>query len=365
MDKTNEVNTINKKWKSIVEGVDADGESLGLPEIKEHFKKRDVARLLENTEKESISESNTTTGVDNADPILIDLVRRTAPNLLAYDLVGVQPMTGPTGLIFAMRAHRGAQPKAPFGRPGDARPGFEQGAPVDSNGETTAQQWGDAGQAPNEAFYNEPDATFSGKGTQTGHDVAPDYDAYSVGEPFSTVYGESLGGSNSGDGAWNEMSITIEKTNVKSLLVKINKEANLIAKDTRRGRGNFIICSSDVASVLDLTGKLDYAPAIDNNLTVDDTGNTFVGVLQGRFRVYIDPFLGYDEIIVGYKGASQMDAGFFYCPYVPLQMYKAQDPQTFQPKMAFKTRYGTVSNPFTTMKLNNNTYYRKFVVKSL
>lgn len=467
MENLNEdVQSINKKWENLIESVDENGDDLGLPKITDSYKKRVTARLLENTEREFVKETtNVTTGIDNVDPVLINLVRRTAPNLLAYDLVGVQPMTGPTGLIFAMRAHYGTQPQGPFGRPGDARTGFEAGAPVDSQGDTQAQQWGIDGKAPNETFYDEVDNTFSGTGTQTGHDTAPDYNAYSVGSAFGTTVGETLGRGLTGDADWNEMSFTIEKTSVeaqtralkaeythevqqdlkavhgldaetelsnilsteilaeinreivsrirqvakiapgekqysngslvtdtagdpvlglaglfdfelnsdgrwsaekyKSLLVKINKEANDIAKDTRRGRGNFIVCSSDVASVLDLTGKLDYAPAIDNNLTVDDTGNTFVGVLQGRFRVYIDPYLGYDEVIIGYKGSNQMDAGFFYCPYVPLQMYRAIDPDTLQPKMAFKTRYGVVSNPFTTLNANGNTYYRKFKIANL
>ena len=467
MEKGQDVQHINKKWEALIEAKDPEtGESLGIPAIEDNYKKKVTARLLENTEKEFVKETtNVTTGVDNVDPVLINLVRRTAPNLLAYDLVGVQPMTGPTGLIFAMRSHYGEQPQGPFGRPGDARNGFQTGADVDSQGDTTSQQWGKDGKAPNESFYNEANVAYSGTGTQSANDGSVAYTAYSVAEGMTTTTGETLGRGLSGDAEWNEMSFTIEKTSVeaktralkaeythevaqdlkavhgldaeselsnilsteilaeinreivnrirqvakiadgentysngtvivdsngdpvqsiagaydlevnsdgrwsaekyKSLLMKINKEANAIAKDTRRGRGNFIICSSDVASLLDLTGKLDYAPAIDNNLTVDDTGNTFVGVLQGRFKVYIDPYLFYDEIIVGYKGSNQMDAGFFYCPYVPLQMHRAQDPNTFQPKIAFKTRYGTVANPFTTMTANGNTYYRKFKVYNI
>lgn len=453
------------KWAAIVESKDTDGNDLGFDSIKTHERKRHTAQLLENTEREYIKEANVTTGVDNVDPILINLVRRTAPNLLAYDLVGVQPMTGPTGLIFAMRSHYGDQPQGPFGRPGDARTGFETGAAVDSQGDTPAQQNGIDGKATNEAFYNEADTPFSGTGTQTSNLSAPDYNAYTTGTGFSTTAAETLGGPATADAAWAEMSFTIEKTSVeaqsrglkaeystevqqdlravhgldaetelsnilsteilaeinreitnrirqvakiapaevlysngsvvldsfgapilgtvglfdldantdgrwqaekfKALLFKINKEANAIAKDTRRGRANFIVCSSDVASALDLSGKLEYAPAVDNNLTVDDTGNTFVGILQKRFKVYIDPYLGYDEIIVGYKGSSQMDAGFFYCPYVPLQMHRAIDAGTFQPKIAFKTRYGIVANPFTTLNANGNTYYRKFKIQNL
>ncbi len=160
------------------------------------------------------------------------------------------------------------------------------------------------------------------------------------------------------DGRW-------QAEKYKALLMKINKEANAIAKDTRRGRGNFIVCSSNVAAALDLSGKLIYSPAVDNNLNADDTGNTFVGVLQGRYKVYIDPYIGFDEIIVGYKGANQMDAGFFYCPYVPLQMVKAINPNDFQPRISFKTRYGIVSNPFTTFTRNANSYYRKFQISNI
>lgn len=463
---TEDVKRINDKWGNIIESRDDEGKDLGFAKIQETQKKTITARLLENTERELIKETtNRTTGVDNVDPVLISLVRRTAPNLLAYDLVGVQPMTGPTGLIFAMRAHYGTQPQGPFGRPGDARTGFQTGDEVDSQGDTTAQQNGIDGSATNEAFYNEANNVYTGTGTQTSNASAPNYSAYSVGTAFGTSYGETLGRGLSGDGDFAEMSFTIEKTSVeaqtralkaeythelsqdlkavhgldaetelsnilsteilaeinreivnrirqvakiapgentysngslvldsndapvvgtaglfdleinsdgrwsaekyKSLLMKINKEANAIAKDTRRGRGNFIVCSSDVASVLDLTGKLDYAPAIDNNLNVDDTGNTYVGMLQGRYKVYIDPYLGYDEIIVGYKGANQMDAGFFYCPYVPLQMMRAIGENTLQPKIAFKTRYGVVANPFTTLNANANSYYRKFKVSNL
>ena len=160
------------------------------------------------------------------------------------------------------------------------------------------------------------------------------------------------------DGRWSN-----EKH--KSLLMKINKEANKIAKKTRRGRANFIICSSDVASMLDLTGKMTYAPAIDNNLMVDDTGNTFVGVLQGRYKVYIDPYLGYDEVILGYKGASPMDAGMFFCPYQPLQFVMVRDPGSLQPVMAAKSRYGILANPFTTNTRNSNLYYVKFRVLNI
>lgn len=453
-DITEEIKEINAKWKPILESFD----DLGIPDIADSYRKRVTARLLENTEREYIKENTTTSGVDRVDPILINLVRRTAPNMLAFDVLGVQPMTSPNGAIFAMRAHYGDQPAGPLGVPGDSRTGYQTGG-------STQASWAAAGKATNEALYNEADTTFGGTGTQTSNATAVNYDTYSVGHALTTGAGETLGGSGTGDLSWANMSFTIEKapaeaktralmasytyevaqdlkavhgldaetelSNIlstellaetnrevinyiryvgkkaaaentysngtlvldsngaavtgtagvfdlesnsdgrwsaekyKSLLVKINKEANAIAKDTRRGRGNFIICSSDVASVLDLTGKLVYSPSIDNNLNVDDTGNTFVGMLQGRFKVYIDPYIGYDEVMIGYKGANQMDAGMFYCPYVPLQMYKAVDNSTMQPKMAFKSRYGIVANPFTTLTRNANSYYRKFQVTNL
>lgn len=448
-----------QKWEPIIDNDE-------LPPIDNNHKRAVTEVLLENQQKflnESVV-TNNTSNVDNVDPIIMSLVRRTMPNLIGYDVCGVQPMTGPTGLIFAMRAQYGSPDvSAPYGRPGDARSGFETGSSVDSNNRTLAQQYGLAGQAPNEALYKEADTTFSGTGSQSANDGTVAYTAYDVGHGFSLAAGEALGQDGGTDFA--EMSFTIEKTSVvaqtralkaeytqelshdlravhgldaetelsnllsvelmaeinreivntirmtskiaaaatkyvngqvvldsngnpvktaaggfdldynsdgrwsaekyKSLLVKINKEANAIAKDTRRGRGNFLIVSSDVASVLDLTGKLVYSPSIDNNLNVDDTGNTFVGVLQGRYKVFIDPYVTYDEVIVGYKGPSPYDAGMFYCPYVPLQLVKVIDNKTFQPKMAFKTRYGKVANPFTTLERNSNSYYRKFKVYNL
>jgi hypothetical protein len=471
-----EAENIKKKWKPLIEGKitgkDGEVQDLGLSPIKAD-RKSIVATLLENTVNQYVEDhghilqetTNLTTGIDIVDPVLINLVRRMAPNLLAYDLVGVQPMNGPTGLIFALRSYYTSQPTGPFGRPGDARDGFQTGSALNGSGRTTAQESGYNGYATDEALHFEADTTFSGAGTQSANDGNTAYSAYSVGTAETTANGETAGRGLSGDIDWNEMAIAIEKTNVvagtrflkaeythelaqdlkathgldaetelsnllsteivteinrelvnrirqiakiapgeytydngvldvdsngdpitgtagqfdlntnsdgrwsaekyKSLLMKINKEANAIAKDTRRGRGNFIICSSDVASALDLSGKLDFAPAVDNNLTVDDTGNTFVGILQNRFKVYIDPYVLYDEIIVGYKGPNNMDAGMFYCPYVPLQMYKALGQDTFQPKIAFKTRYGIVANPFTTLVKNQNTYYRKFKVLGL
>lgn len=457
----NEQETPKMKHKLLLDGVDEKGESLGFAPIKESNRRVVTAQLIENTINEA--QTNTTSGIDNVDPVLINMVRRLAPNLIAYDIVGVQAMKNPASQIFALRAHYGAQPVAPLGRPGDGRTGFLAGDSLNTAGYTTAEQWGVDGVATAEAFYNEVDTgatTGGGLGTQTSNASAPNYSSYSVGTGMTAAQLEALT-----TGTFKEMSISIQKTTVeakgralkaswtrelqqdlmavhgldaeaelsnilsteltseinrevinrirftakiavgekqyasgvlvtdsagdavlgttgefdlevnsdgrwsnekhKSLLVKINKEANKIAKQTRRGKANFLICSSDVASILDLTGKMVYAPAIDNNLVVDDTGNTFVGVLQGQYKVFIDPFLGYDEIILGYKGNLSYDAGLFYCPYVPLEKMTAQDPANLQPVMAFKTRYGLVANPFTTMERNSNLYYTKFKVLNL
>ena len=354
------------------------------------------------------------------DPILISLVRRAVPNLIAYDICGVQPMTGPTGLIFAMRARYGSQ-------------------------------------AGDEAFYNEADTDFSGTGTHANTLPNANTTLITTGTGLDTGAGEALG-DGVGD-AYAEMAFSIEKVTVaaktralkaeyttelaqdlravhgldaetelanilqteilteinrevvrtiyktaevgapgsasagvfdldvdangswsvekfKGLMFQIEQEANAIAKGTRRGKGNIVICSSDVASALQMAGVLDYAPALNSNsLEVDDTGNTFAGVLNGRFRVYIDPFAGSNYLVVGYKGSSAFDAGLFYCPYVPLQMVRAVGENSFQPKIGFKTRYGMVANPFAqgdassqglgALTQDTNKYYRRVRVTNL
>lgn len=430
-----------KKWAPILE-------HNALPKIDGAHKKGVTAVLLENTEralKEGSSYSpssflaedahlNNTANVDNYDPVLISLVRRAMPNLIAYDICGVQPMTGPTGLIFAMRAH--------------TRPS--------SN---TAIK--------NEAFYNEADTDVTGTGTHTGT-VLPSGDLsntsiFDTGTGMTTAAAEALGMGGAGDGDFAEMSFDIDKVTVsarsralkaeyttemaqdlkaihgldaetelanmlstellaeinrevvrrvyitaapgsqtgvntagifdldvdangrwsvekfKGLMFQIEREANKIAKDTRRGKGNIIIASSDVASALQMAGVLDYTPALNaNTLNVDDTGNTFAGVLNGRFRVYIDPYAGSNYMVVGYKGSSPFDAGLFYCPYVPLQMVRAVGENSFQSKIGFKTRYGMVANPFAKgatawtdsdgdsgLTANSNVYYRKTIVTNI
>ena len=350
------------------------------------------------------------------DPVLISLVRRAMPNLIAYDIAGVQPMTGPTGLIFAMRSTHTSQAAA------------------------------------NEVFYNEADTDFSGAGTHAN--TLPGA-AVTTGTGMGTTEAEALGDGNGTNFA--EMAFSIEKVTVaaksralkaeyttelaqdlkavhgldaetelanilqseilveinrelvrtiygnavagatatatpgtfdldvdangrwsvekfKGLMFQIEQEANAIAKGTRRGKGNMVICSSDVASALQMAGVLDYTPALNSNsLNVDDTGNTFAGVLNGRYKVYIDPYAGANYMVVGYKGSSSFDAGLFYCPYVPLQMVRAVGENSFQPKIGFKTRYGMVSNPFAAggsqgngaLTANANVYYRRVAVSNL
>jgi hypothetical protein len=368
------------------------------------------------------SSGSTATGpVAGYDPVLISLVRRAMPNLMAYDIAGVQPMTGPTGLIFAMRSKY-------------------------------------ATQGGTEAFFNEADTAYSGTGTQNGTipgNVA-NTSLFSTGNGMATAAAEALGDGNGTNFA--EMAFSIEKVTVaaktralkaeyttelaqdlkavhgldaetelanilqseilveinrelvrtiystavagaagtasagtfdldvdangrwsvekfKGLMFQIEQEANAIAKATRRGKGNIVICSSDVASALQMAGILDYTPALNSNaLAVDDTGNTFAGVLNGRYRVYIDPYAGANYLVVGYKGSSAFDAGLFYCPYVPLQMVRAVGENSFQPKIGFKTRYGMVANPFArggasandgSLVTSTNVYYRRVAIANL
>lgn len=400
-----------------------------LSPIKDIQKLQDTAVLLENQEVALREErsvlyedapSNSagvmpdTGGVAKFDPVLIGLVRRATPAMIAYDMCGVQPMTQPTGLIFAMKSKYGAQ-------------------------------------GGTEALFNEADTDFSGKGTHAGDGTGA---ADTTGTGRTTAEAEAQGSTTGTPGAaFNEMSFTIEKTSVtamsralkaeysvelaqdlkavhglnaeaelanilsteivneinrevirtvyksaqvgcqvgtaaagkfdldvdsngrwsvekfKGLLFQIEREANRIYQTTRRGRGNFIVCSADVASALAMSGVLDYAPALSTGLNVDEASNTFAGVLNGKYKVYVDPFAANGTadqfVMVGYKGTSRYDAGAFFCPYIPLQLYRAQDPDTFQPKIAFRTRYGFVSNPFTSLNSGTNIYYRKFTVQNL
>ena len=414
-----------QKWKPILEHG-------ALPGIQDSHRAAVTATLLENTE-ESMREgeslgtgsllseaapANSTADMAKYDPVLISLVRRAMPNLVAYDIAGVQPMTGPTGLIFAMRSK------------------YE-----DTSGKP-------------EAFYGEADTDYSGAGT---HANALGAGSETTGTGLATADAEALG-----DGAGDEfaqMSFSIEKVSVtaksralkaeyttelaqdlkaihgldaetelanmlsaellaeinrevirtinsqaktgaqqsnvtipgifdlstdadgrwsaekfKGLVVQLDREANVIAKETRRGKGNFLICSSDVAAALSASGMLDYTPALAGNagLNIDDAGNTFAGTINGGMKVYIDPYAAVNYVNIGYKGTNAYDAGLFYCPYVPLTMVRAVGENSFQPKIGFKTRYGMVSNPFVgntpadgMASAGTNQYYRKFVVSNI
>jgi len=351
------------------------------------------------------------------DPILISLVRRAVPNLIAYDICGVQPMTGPTGLIFAMRARYGSQGGAEalfneadtdFAGAGTHANTLPGGAVTTGTGMTTAaaEALGD-GQGTNyaEMAFSIEKVTVSAKtralkaeyttelaqDLKAVHGLDAETELANIlqteilteinREVVRTIYAVAVPGATGAavpgtfdldvdaNGRWS-----VEK--FKGLMFQIEQEANAIAKGTRRGKGNVVICSSDVASALQMAGVLDYTPALNSNtLEVDDTGNTFAGVLNGRFRVYVDPFAGSNYMVVGYKGSSAFDAGLFYCPYVPLQMVRAVGENSFQPKIGFKTRYGMVANPFAqgdvssqglgALNADLNRYYRKVTVSNL
>ena len=364
----------------------------------------------------------TATGpVAGYDPVLISLVRRAMPNLMAYDIAGVQPMTGPTGLIFAMRSkytnQAGAEAffnEANTGFSGDAANpnGTSTGASafgdvVTGQGMTTAaaEALGDGvGAGFAEMAFSIEKVTVAAKSralkaeytTELAQDLKAVHglDAETElanilqseilveinRELVRSIYTSAVTGAAStatpgtfdldvdANGRWS-----VEK--FKGLMFQIEQEANAIAKGTRRGKGNMVICSSDVASALQMAGVLDYTPALNSNsLQVDDTGNTFAGVLNGRYKVYIDPYAGANYMVVGYKGSSAFDAGLFYCPYVPLQMVRAVGENSFQPKIGFKTRYGMVANPFArggaaandgAITNNTNQYYRRVLVSNL
>jgi hypothetical protein len=428
-----------EKWGPVL---DAEG----TPEIKDKARKAITAVVLENTEKALaeergqagfLSENNnsTTSGITGGtgardwDPILISLVRRAMPNIIAYDIAGVQPMTGPTGLIFAMKAkYKNAAVAASTRVPTqmDVAAGLVTQAQFDAGASIAV------GALPvdTEALgLNAPSTSFSGKhttavaetmGTSGGTafaEMAFTIDKTTVtaqtralkaeytmelAQDLKAVHGldaeselanilsteilaeinrevintvnvnavnvttfKVVGGSaseitagNAADGRW-----AVER--YKSLGVKIELEANAIAVATRRGKGSFIICSSNVASVLAASGSLDYAPALATGLKVDDTGSLFAGVLNGSLKVFIDPYAGSNYITVGYKGTNAYDAGLFYCPYVPLTMVKTIGADDFQPRIGFKTRYGMVNNPYVEDGAGLNTYFRNFAVSGI
>ena len=418
--------------------------------IKDSHRKAVTAAVLENQEiamreegmlTEAAPGNNTSSAV-NWNPVLIALVRRAMPNMMAYDVCGVQPMTGPTGLIFAMKSRYGAgstsstealfneantaysgdssvtQTGGPSGLSGlsdDSSTGLRttdssiddsRTGPVVGRGMPTADAealGSTGGSSFNEMGFTIERATVTAKSralkaeyslelaqdlkaihgldaeTELANILSTEILAEINREVIRTINSQAKTGcqtsnvgiqgifdlSTDADGRWS-----VEK--FKGLIVQIEREANQIAKDTRRGKGNFIICSSDVASALAASGMLDYAPAMSTSLNVDDTGNTFAGVLNGRTRVYIDPYASVDYVTVGYKGTNPYDAGLFYCPYVPLTMVRAVGEDTFQPKIGFKTRYGMASNPYVgstpasgLAAAKTNQYYRIFRVHKI
>jgi hypothetical protein len=442
---------LQKKWEGVLDHPE-------LAPIKDPYKKAVTAVILENQAQEMqkaagiLTEAGPTNSMTNTvasggfggsasspvagfDPILISLVRRSLPNLIAYDIAGVQPMTGPTGLIFAMRSRYATQlgTEAFYD---EANAGFSGGATAAVPSISLQSDTAASGNVfANTLFASLPNTMTTGKsealgdGSNTFQEMAFSIEKVTVTarsralkaeysmelaqdlkavhgldaetelanilsseilaeinrEVIRTIYatakvGAQVGTTKAGtfdldtdsNGRW-----MVEK--VKGLAFQIEREANTIAKTTRRGKGNIMICSSDVASALSMAGILDYNSALASNvsLTVDDTGNTFAGTLFGRIKVYIDPYFPTSSTsefaVVGYKGSNAYDAGLFYCPYVPLQMVRAVDTGTFQPKIGFKTRYGLVANPFAegstvgtgTINVNSNVYYRAFKISNL
>ena len=420
--------------------------------ISDHYRKQVTAAILENQEKAMreeasqasfgmINEYGTETGnVQNFDPVLISLVRRAMPNLIAYDVCGVQPMTGPTGLIFAMKSNykttrAGATSgdealfdEALTGFSGDSSftqdsdPAGLDSSSVGSDSDAddnrrTALAGAGMSTANAEALGNGTNSEFAEMGftidkatvtaksralkaeytmelaqdlkaihgldaeTELANILSAEILAEINREVIRTINSQAKTGATTVTGSTSTQGVfdlnvdadgrwSVEK--FKGLIFQLEREANQIAKDTRRGRGNFIICSSDVASAMAAAGMLDYTPAMSTSLNVDDTGNTFAGVLNGKHRVYIDPYAVSDYVTVGYKGSNAYDAGVFYCPYVPLTMVRAVGENSFQPKIGFKTRYGMVSNPFVGSTPANglataktNQYYRIFRVDNI
>ena len=439
--------TYEKKWQPVLEHPD-------LPKIGDSYRRAVTATILENQERAQKEDSaflneaaptNNTGGTSNWDPILISLVRRAMPNLIAYDIAGVQPMTGPTGLIFAMRSRytsatggealfdeadtefsaRNAAGTSTAGQTADpaqvgTNPAILNDSPagaynkLEGMATATAEALGDAsGNAFAEMAFSIEKTTVTARSralkaeytmelaqdlkaihgldaeTELANILSAEILAEINREVVRTVYINAEVGAGSNTTAAGIFDLDTDSNGrwsverFKGLMFQVEREANVIAQRTRRGKGNMIICSSDVASALQMAGVLDYAPALNNNLNVDDTGNTFAGVLNGRFKVYIDPYSANNAakhyFVVGYKGTSPYDAGLFYCPYVPLQMVRAVGQDTFQPKIGFKTRYGLVANPFAETgaasgavsgvtdagSANANRYYRRVQIANL
>jgi len=441
---------LQKKWEGVLDHPD-------LAPIKDPYRKAVTAVILENqaTEmqkasgmlSEAVPTNSASTGdagitgfggsasspVAGFDPILISLVRRSLPNLIAYDVAGVQPMSGPTGLIFAMRSRYTSQTgteafyneaNTGFSGTGAAQSDLAVGgtpptavftsnaAPVGAMATSRAESLGD-GDAANtfqEMAFSIEKVTVTAKTralkaeysmelaqdlkavhgldaeTELANILSTEILAEINREVIRTIYQTAVVGCAVGTTTRGKFDLDTDSNGrwmvekVKGLAFQIEREANTIAKTTRRGKGNIMICSSDVASALAMAGILDYNSALQGqvNLTVDDTGNTFAGTIFGRIKVYIDPYAPTSSTnefaVIGYKGSNAYDAGIFYCPYVPLQMVRAVDTGTFQPKIGFKTRYGLVSNPFAdgtaattqgALTAQTNLYYRAFQIANL
>ncbi len=425
---------INAKWQPILEHPELEA-------IKDPHKRAVTALVLENTEKAlregSAWSTNTllnetpannigdgATNVDTYDPVLISLVRRSMPNLMAYDICGVQPMTGPSGLIFAMKARFAnttnlldTTQEALFNEAdtdfsgttddGGASHANGLGAGSEKTGRGVETTNMEANTAYEEMGFTIDKVTVTAKSralkaeyttelaqdlkaihgldaeTELANILSAEILSEINREVIRTIFHTAKAGAQSDTASAGTFDLDVDSNGrwsvekFKGLMFQIEREANEIAKQTRRGKGNVLICSSDVASALQMAGVLDYAPALANSLNVDDTGNTFAGVMNGRMKVYIDPYAGGNYMIVGYKGSSAFDAGIFYCPYVPLQMVRAVGEDSFQPKIGFKTRYGMVANPFATSNgtgaIDNtapgsgdqNTYYRRVTVSNI
>jgi len=413
---------LQEKWSPVLNHAD-------LPKIDNPYKRAVTSVILENQEKAAkedkafLGEIANVTGsaVANWDPILISLVRRAMPNLIAYDICGVQPMTGPTGLIFAMKSRFTSnsgtealfnEADSDFSGTGTHSASLNPGLMNDTTTSVTAgtgiaTATAEASSSFAEMAFSIEKSTVTAKTrqlkaeytmelaqdlkaihgldaeTELANILSAEILAEINREVVRTIYEKAKKGANTNtttsgtfdldtdsNGRWS-----VEK--FKGLMFQVERDANVIAQETRRGKGNILICSSDVASALQMAGILDYAPALNNSLNVDDTGNTFAGTLNGRYKVYIDPYASNNTAAqyytVCYKGTSPYDAGMFYCPYVPLQMVRAVGEDTFQPKIGFKTRYGLVRNPFAESSAQtsdtgtdqSNIYYRMVKVSNL
>ena len=427
-----------EKWSPVL-----NEESAGA--ITDNHRRSVTAAILENQEKAIMEQSaqengflsenaaapaNSTGSVNNFNPVLISLVRRAMPNLIAYDVCGVQPMNGPTGLIFAMKSrYQGGSTSNREALVNEAETRFSGDSSgthdsdnasgfngIDSEGArltslaaggmptADAEALGaTGGSAFNEMGFTIERQTVTAKSralkaeytlelaqdlkaihgldaeTELANILSAEILAEINREVIRTINSQAKTGAQqanvTSNGIFNMSTDTDGRWSAekfKGLGVQIDRECNVIAKETRRGKGNVIICSSDVATALAAAGSLDYSPALSNNLQVDDTGNTFAGLLNGRIRVYIDPYANTDYVTVGYKGQNPYDSGVFYCPYVPLQMVKAVGEDDFQPRIGFKTRYGMASNPFVgatpsdgLAAVKTNQYYRIFKVTNI